>query len=143
MGRRPVILVVLAVVLAGCGGDGSSGGSAAPVYKRAPTEACLRSHSFKIRHGVKAVGFVAFTSVGGSFRATKNASKDVILAFGNDGADAKQTLDAIRGNDELKQSKIFRYRRRIANVVLFWAYRPKKTTAKVVDRCLRPSPNAA
>src|SRR6266540_1934455 len=132
MGRRPFIVILVALALAGCGGGGSSGGAVAPVYKRAPTEACLRSHSFEIKHGVKAVGFVAFTSVGGSFRATKSASKDVILAFGNDGADAKQ-----------KQSKIFRYRRRVANVVLFWAYRPKRATARVVDGCLRPSQKAA
>jgi hypothetical protein len=143
MGRRPLIVILVALALAGCGGGGTSGGVVAPVYKRAPTEACLRSHSFKIKHGVKAVGFVAFTSVGGSFRATKSASKDVILAFGNDGADAKQTLDAIRGNDKLKQSKIFRYRRRVANVVLFWAYRPKRVTARLVDGCLRPSQKAA
>jgi hypothetical protein len=142
MGRRLLFLSFCAVLLAGCGGK-EQAAPVAPVYKAGATEKCLRGHGFKIRHGAKEVGFIAFTSVGGSLRATKDPARDVILAFGNDGSDARATLDAIRGNKKLLRSKIFRYRRRVSNVVLFWAYRPKPKVAKTVDACLRPKQRTA
>ena len=144
MGRRALTCLALLAFLAGCGSGGESTQPSAsgPVFRRAPTEACLRARGFKLSHTVKRVGFIAFTSVGGGVRATRRTGGDVILAFGNDGADAQQTLRAIRNNVKLKQSAIFRYRRRVSNVVLFWAYRPPKKTAALVDRCLRPKQGA-
>lgn len=145
MGRRALIWPALLALLAGCGSGGGSTGVRAvgPVYRRAPTQACLRAHGFSISNKVKRVGFVAFTSVGGGLRATKGTGEDVIMAFGNDGADAQQTLAAIRNNPKLRQSSIFRYRRRAANVVLFWAYRPPRKASKLVDSCLLPKQGTA
>jgi hypothetical protein len=137
MGRRTITLALLAAALAGCGG-GSSSTPAAPVYGRGPTEACLRQHGYTIRHSAKAVGFIAFASTGGSLRATKGKNADVILAFGNDGDAARQTLDAVRRNPKIANSAIFRYRIRKANVVAFWVFRPKQRVARVVYGCLRP-----
>jgi len=144
MGRRALICLALLAFLAGCGGGGESTQATAngPVFRRGPTEACLRARGFKLSHTVKRVGFIAFTSVGGGVRATKGTGSDVILAFGHDGADAQQTLAAIRNNRKLQRSAIFRYRRRVSNVVLFWAYRPPKKTATIVDRCLLPKQGA-
>jgi len=144
MGRRALIWLAPLALVAGCGGGNNSAKPAAsgPVFRRPLTEACLRAHGFTLSHKVKQVGFIAFTSVGGGVRA-KKGSADVILAFGNDGGDAQQTLAAIKNNRKLKQSSIFRYRRRVSNVVLFWAYRPPKKTARLVDACLRPKQRAA
>ena len=145
MGRRALIGLAALAFVAGCGGGGgkTTAQPEGPVFRRGPTEACLRARGFKLSHNVKRVGFVAFTSVGGGVRATKGTGADVILAFGNDGADARQTLAAVRNNPKLKQSAIFRYRRRVSNVILFWAYRPARKTAAVVDRCLRPKQKGA
>jgi hypothetical protein len=138
MGRRTITLGLLAAALAGCGGSSSSA-PAVPVYKQGPTEACLRNHGYAIRHSAKDVGFIAFASTGGSLRATKGKNADVILAFGNDGDAARQTLDAVRRNPKIANSAIFRYRIRKANVVAFWVFRPKQGVAKVVYGCLRPT----
>jgi hypothetical protein len=137
MGRRTIIIAVLAAALAGCGG-GSSSAPSVPVYKQGPTQACLRQHGFKIRHSAKAVGFIAYASTGGSLRATKGGKGDVILAFGADGTAARQTLDAVRRNPKIANSAIFRYRIRKANVVAFWLVRPRRRVARTVYGCLRP-----
>jgi hypothetical protein len=137
MGRRTIILALLAAAVAGCGGKSSSSPSV-PVYKQAPTEACLRNHGFRIRHSADAVGFIAFASTGGSLRATKGGKGDVILAFGTDGKAAQQTLDAVRRNPKIANSPIFRYRIRKANVVAFWLVRPRRRVARTVYGCLRP-----
>jgi hypothetical protein len=137
MGRRSVILALLVAACAGCGGESSSEQSV-PVYRQGPTETCLRNHGYAIRHSAKAVGFIAFASVGGSLRATKRRDADVILAFGNDGNAARQTLDAVRRNPKIANSAIFRYRIRKANVVAFWVFRPKQQVERVVYGCLRP-----
>ena len=139
MGRRTITLALLAATVAGCGGTSSSSSLGAPVYRQAPTEACLRNHGYTIRHSAKAVGFIAFASVGGSLRATKRKDADVILAFGNDGDAARQTLDAVRRNPKIANSAIFRYRIRKANVVAFWIVRPKQRVARAVYGCLRPA----
>jgi hypothetical protein len=138
MGRRSVILALLVAACAGCGGESSSK-PAVPVYRQGPTETCLRNHGYAIRHSAKAVGFIAFASVGGSLRATKRRDADVILAFGNDGNAARQTLDAVRRNPKIANSAIFRYRIRKANVVAFWVFRPKQPVERVVYGCLRPT----
>jgi hypothetical protein len=141
MGRRALILVAPLALVAGCGGGGGTTTKAqpeGPVFHRAPTEACLRARGFTLSHAPKRVGFIASAALGGGVRATKGSGADVILAFGNGGADAQQILAAVRKNPRLQQSAIFRYRRRVSNVVLFWAYRPTKKTAAAVDRCLRP-----
>ena len=140
MGRPALICLAAVAFAAGCGGGGGSKTTAqppGPVFHRKPTEACLRAHGFRLSHNGKRVGFIASAALGGGVRATKGTGADVILAFGKGGGDARQMLTAIRKNTKLKQSAIFRYRRRVANVVLFWAYRPTKKNTAVVDRCLR------
>lgn len=64
------------------------------------------------------------------------------MAFGANGADAAQTLTAYRPNSpiagfkKVRQSPIFRYRQRKANVVILFAYRPEKREKKAVYACL-------
>jgi hypothetical protein len=138
MGRRTITLALLAATLAACGGSSSSA-PAVPVYAQGPTETCLRNHGYRIRHSAKDVGFIAFAATGGSLRATKGKNADVILAFGDNGDAARQTLEAVRRNPKIANSAIFRYRIRKANVVAFWVFRPKKGVARVVYGCLRPT----
>jgi hypothetical protein len=66
---------------------------------------------------------------------------DVILAFGADGADAQQTIRAIRRF--APRPPLFRYRLRNANVVILWAYRPSKAKKLLLAKCLAVSVRAA
>jgi hypothetical protein len=137
MGRRFLPLGACAALLVGCGGGGEAAPER-PFYARTATIACLKKKDFRILTRSKAVGFVAYTAVGGGFRARQGKS-DVIMAFGADTDDAAQTLTMIRRSPELRHSAIFRYRTRRANVAILWAYRPTAKQKKTVYGCLKPA----
>ena len=87
------------------------------------------------------MNFIAYTATGGGLRAWKpkvHRKADVILAFGADGDDAKQTMVA-RSSASRSRPPLFRYRLRNANVVILWAYRPSKANKLLLTKCLAAS----
>jgi hypothetical protein len=141
MGRRVVFLSFLcALVLTGCGGSKQQAAPVGEVYKRAGVATCLRSHGFTTSTSEKDMNFIAYTATAGGLRAwkpKKHRKTDLILAFGADGEDAKQTLRAIR--QFARRPAIFRFRLRKANAVILWAYRPSAKNVALLDGCLRQS----
>jgi hypothetical protein len=147
MGRRPLLLLVLCVtLLGGCGGDGdgSANGETATttaprvtVYARAPTMACLRRRGLRVTTTAKAVGFIAYTAVGGALRARRPNGADVIMAFGVDGDDAAQTLLGINRAPTTEQGRLFKTKLRRSNVAILWAYPPTANQKKNVYGCLK------
>jgi hypothetical protein len=127
-----------ALILAACGAKKAQ--YVGQVYSRGPVAQCLRSHGFTVSTGEKDMNFIAYTATGGGLRAwkpKKHRKADLILAFGADGADAKQTMTAIRRF--ARRPPIFRYRVRIANAVILWAYRPSNVNKAMLDSCLNSS----
>jgi len=133
MDRRLILVVVGALVLAGCGGGKSKPQVAGPAYTRGPTVACLSAHGFEVSTLEKDVNFIAFAAPGGGLRARKKGV-DVIIAFGQNGRDRKQILKAV--HRFARRPPIFRYRIGKANIVILWAYRPSEKNKALLDRCL-------
>ena len=140
MGRRVVFLSFFcALVLTGCGGSKEQA-PVGEVYKRAGVATCLRSHGFTVSFQEKDMNFIAYTATAGGLRAwkpKKHRKTDLILAFGADGEDAKQTMRAIR--QFALRPPLFRFRLRKANAVILWAYRPSVANVALLDGCLRQS----
>jgi hypothetical protein len=140
MGRRSVFLSFFCVVvLTGCGGS-KQAAPVGEVYKRAGVATCLRSHGFTVSTSEKDMNFIAYTATAGGLRAWKpkvHRKLDLILAFGANGDDAKQTMRAIR--QFALRPPLFRFRLRKANAVILWAYRPSAANVAMLAGCLRQS----
>jgi hypothetical protein len=144
MGRRHLIpLVCCVVVLAGCGSaseNKNKPSAVGHVFHRDRAAACLKAHGFTVSTSEHVMNFIAYTATGGGLRAWKpkvHRKADVILAFGADGADAQQTIRAIRRF--APRPSLFRYRLRDANVVILWAYRPSQRNKLLLKSCLDAS----
>jgi hypothetical protein len=140
MGLRHLIFVAGCVLLlAGCGGSKKTT-SVGHVYHRDAVATCLRGHGFTVSTREKDMNFIAYTATGGGLRAWKpkmHRKVDLILAFGADGEDAKQTLRGIK-RFALRPA-LFRYRVRNANAVILWAYRPSQGSKALLSVCLAAS----
>src|SRR5215212_4026834 len=98
MGRRLLILGGCALLLAGCG-DEKKAEPPGGLYRLGPVAACLRTNDFTVSTRERDVNFIAFTATGGALRAWENGTNhqvDLIVAFGQSNADARQTLRAIK-----------------------------------------------
>jgi hypothetical protein len=139
MGRRHLISFACCVLLlAGCGSKKNT--YVGHVYSLGPTAQCLRDHGFTVSRSEKDMNFIAYTATGGGLRAwkpKKHRKVDIILAFGANGADAKQTMTAIK--HFALRPPLFRFRLRHANAVILWAYRPSKKNRAMLDACLASS----
>ena len=139
MGRRLLILCGCALLLSGCGGKKKQE-AVGGLYHRAPVAACLRTHDFTVSTRQEDVNFIAFTATGGGLRAWENGTNhqvDLILAFGQSNADARQTLRAIKRF--ALRPPIFRWRARRANAVILFATRPSQRNEALLLRCLNRS----
>ena len=139
---RPRHLFVFAccvLLLAGCGSKKKTA-FVGHVYHRDAVATCLRARGFTVSTKEKDMNFIAYTATGGGLRAwrpKKHRKLDLILAFGADGEDAKQTIRGIK-RFALRPA-LFRYRLRNANVVILWAYRPSKASKTLLANCLAVS----
>ncbi len=140
MARRAALLTACcALLLTGCGGK-KTPTFVGQVYSRGPVAKCLTAHGFTTSTDEHDMNFIAYTATGGGLRAWKpkvHRKIDVILAFGADGEDAKQTMTAIKRF--ALRPPLFRYRLRKANAVILWAYRPSKASVALLDGCLNQS----
>jgi hypothetical protein len=141
MAPRLVLLsFCCALVLTGCGGAAKKTAVVGEVYKRGGVATCLRTHGFTVSTQEKDMNFIAYTATGGGLRAwkpKKHRKTDIIIAFGANGDDAKQTMTAIR-RFALRPA-LFRFRLRKANAVILWAYRPSPAKVALLDGCLTQS----
>jgi len=140
--RWLLILGGCALLAAGCGGSKKQ--DVGNLYKLGGASACLRDHGFRVSTSENDVGFVAYTATGGGMRAWENGTNgrvSLILAFGQSGDDAKQTLAAVKRF--AKRPPIFRWRARRGNAVILFAYRPSLANQRLVVRCLENSVHAS
>src|ERR1041384_3912748 len=99
MGRRLLMVSGCVLLLAGCGGKKQAEEPIGGLYRRAPVISCLRAHNFTVSTRLNDVNFIAYSATGGGLRAWENGTHkqvDLILAFGQSNADARQTLHAIK-----------------------------------------------
>ena len=132
MGRRLILVVACALLVAGCGGK-SKPHVLGAVYGRTPTAACLRAKGFKVSTKERDINFIAYAAPGGGLRARKKGV-DLIIAFGLNGNDRHQIMVAVKRF--ARRPPIFRYRIGRANIVILWAYRPSPKNKAILDKCL-------
>ena len=134
--RHLFVLACFALLLAGCGSKNKTT-FVGHVYHRDAVATCLRAHGFTVSTSEKDMNFIAYTATGGGLRAwrpKKHRKLDLILAFGANGDDARQTIRGIK-RFALRPA-LFRYRLRNANAVILWAYRPSKANKTLLSNCL-------
>jgi len=136
MGRRHLIFLACCVLLlAGCGSKKTT--FVGHVYHRDAVATCLRAHGFTVSTSEKDMNFIAYTATGGGLRAWRpkvHRKVDLILAFGANGEDARQTIRGIKRF--ALRPPLFRFRLRNANAVILWAYRPSKANKTLLSSCL-------
>jgi hypothetical protein len=135
MGTRSAFATLLAVgaLVSGCGGSGSSEPTK---YVLAPTRQCLLDEGLKV--DTKNVDFVATTALGGAMRVRVSATNFVVMAFGDNDAEARRIEQAYREfagrsiaiNDVLERMK---------NLVLVWNAPPAGEEDDAVLGCLKGS----
>jgi hypothetical protein len=134
MGTRSGLAATLVLVafLAACGG---ARGEEPSSYALAPTKACLQSED-GVSVNTKDVDFVASTALGGAMRVKVSPENFVVMAFGNDDAEAERIERAYRDfagkripiDDVLQRSK---------NLVLVWNAPPTGEDESALTNCLK------
>lgn len=124
--------VVLAVLLAGCGGSGDEEPSS---YALAPTRACLQSED-GVKVSTKDVDFVASTALGGAMRVTVSPENFVVMAFGDDEGEAERIERAYR-DFAGKRIPIDDVLERRKNLVLVWNAPPTGEDESALSDCLK------
>jgi hypothetical protein len=125
--RRAAPLLVLALVLAGCGGG-------AKTYTVSKTRACLSKKGAKIN---RKLDFVASTATGGAFRAMLR-DNFVTVAFGETEDDAKQIeLAYHRFAFPNVRKGLADVLKRDRNAVMLWHQHPQDRNLSLVDGCLK------
>jgi hypothetical protein len=132
--RRVGILVVLALLAAGCGARSNK-----PFTAKA-TASCLPQKGFKqVTTNPAKVGFIAAFAENGGIRATAADGNVLTIAFASDEAGAASTRRAFKAH-----ASPF-YRRRIddilesqRNAVLVWTTSPTQQQISDAESCLAP-----
>ena len=124
--------VALTALLAGCGG---SGGDEPSSYALAPTRACLQSED-GVTVNSKDVDFVASTALGGAMRVKVSPQNFVVMAFGDDEAEAERIEEAYR-DFAGKRIPIDDVLERRKNLVLVWNAPPTGEDEAALSNCLK------
>ena len=124
----PLLLVLVALLAAGCGAKTS--------YAEAKTRSCLQARGAQIVRPA-ASDIVATSAVGGSFKA-KLGDNFVTLVFGTDEGSGQNLADAYEKfafpNVRRGLSDVLR---RYSNVVTLWHEHPQDADLSLVVGCLR------
>jgi hypothetical protein len=124
--------LLLSAFLAGCGG---SGGDEPSSYALAPTRACLQSED-GVTVNTKDVDFVATTALGGAMRVKVSPQNFVVMAFGDDEAEAERIEEAYR-DFAGKRIPIDDVLERRKNLVLVWNAPPTGEDEAALSNCLK------
>jgi hypothetical protein len=134
VGTRSALAVALAAgaLAAGCGGSPTSEPNA---YALAPTRQCLLDQE-GVRVDTKNVDFVATTALGGAMRVRVSATNFVIMAFGDNEAEAQRIEQAYR-EFAGRSIAIDDVLERMKNLVLVWNAPPAGEEDAAVLGCLK------
>lgn len=125
--------LVLASLVAGCGGSGSEEPSS---YALTPTKQCLSGEGGAVTVDTRHVDFVASTALGGAMRVKVSPQNFVVMAFGDDEAEAERIERAYR-DFAGKRIPIDDVLERRKNLVLVWNAPPTGEEDGAISSCLR------
>jgi hypothetical protein len=128
--RRVVVLVAVALLVAGCGNSEPS------VYKAEPTAKCLRGNGFRVTTDPTKVGVVAAAAPNGGLRAFEPGNA-LTIAFGESSDDALGIQRAFRRfAPKSLRPNIDDVMRVQKNAVLLWTVTPPVDEMNKVFGCL-------
>jgi hypothetical protein len=129
--RRVVVLVAVALLVAGCGNSEPS------VYKAEPTAKCLRGNGFRVTTDPTKVGVVAAAAPNGGLRAFEPGNA-LTIAFGESSDDALGIQRAFRRfAPKSLRPNIDDVMRVQKNAVLLWTVTPPVDEMNKVFGCLK------
>ncbi|HEY6605592.1 MAG TPA: hypothetical protein VIZ44_04545 [Gaiellaceae bacterium] len=128
--RRVVVLVAVALLVAGCGNSEPS------VYKAEPTAKCLRGNGFRVTTDPTKVGVIAAAAPNGGLRAFEPGNA-LTIAFGESSDDALGIQRAFRRFAPKRlRPNIDDVMRVQKNAVLLWTVTPPVEEMNKVFGCL-------
>ena len=129
--QRSLLLIVLASLLAACGGAEPA------AYKASPSAACLHKLGYRVTTVDREVGVVAAAAPNGGLRAFEPGNT-VTIAFGENTDDALQIEGAFRRFAPKKlKPNIDDVMRVQKNAVLLWTVTPPEDEMNKVFGCLK------
>jgi hypothetical protein len=129
--RRVLLLVALALLVAGCGDTEPS------VYKAGSTAKCLRKEGYRVTTDPSEIGVVAANAPNGGLRAFEPGNA-LTIAFGENSDDALGIERAFRRFAPKKlRPNISDVMRTQKNAVLLWTVTPPQEEMNKVFGCLK------
>ena len=124
--------LALAALAAGCGGSADEEPSS---YALAPTKACLSSEN-GVEVNTKDIDFVASTALGGAMRVKVSPQNFVVMAFGDNAAEAERIEQAYRefAGQRIPIDDVLERRK---NLVLVWNAPPTGEDESALTNCLK------
>jgi hypothetical protein len=128
--RRVVVLLAVALLVAGCGNSEPS------VYKAEPTAKCLRGNGFRVTTDPTKIGVIAAAAPNGGLRAFEPGNA-LTIAFGESSDDAVGIQRAFRRFAPKRlRPNIDDVMRVQKNAVLLWTVTPPVDEMNKVFGCL-------
>ena len=133
MNRAAAVLVLLALLAAGCGVRSSK------PYTAAGSASCLRGKGFTgVTTAAAKVGFVAATAQNGGLQARSPSGNVVTIAFAADSGSVGQTQAAVRRfASPAYRRHISDVMRTVNNAVMVWTTTPDSAELDTASRCLQ------